>query len=51
MSDRVQFLYVTHNKTSMESAQHLCGVAMREPGVSRLVQVDLEEAAKLAGVA
>ncbi len=51
MSERVQFMYVTHNKTSMESAQHLCGVAMREPGVSRLVQVDLEEAAKLAGVA
>lgn len=51
MSDRVQFMYVTHNKTSMESAQHLCGVAMREPGVSRLVQVNLEEAAKLAGVA
>ena len=51
MSERVQFLYVTHNKTSMESARHLCGVAMREPGVSRLVQVDLEEAAKLAGVA
>ncbi len=51
MSAQIQFLYVTHNKTSMESAQQLCGVAMREPGVSRLVQVDLEEAAKLAGVA
>ena len=51
MSEQVQFLYVTHNKTSMESARQLCGVAMREPGVSRLVQVDLEEAARLAGVA
>ncbi len=51
LSEQVQFLYVTHNKTSMEAAHHLCGVAMREPGVSRLVQVDLDEAAKLAGAA
>ncbi len=51
MSEHVQFLYVTHNKASMEMCQQLCGVAMREPGVSRLVQVDIEEAAKLAGAA
>ncbi len=51
MSERVQFLFVTHNKATMEAAQQLCGVTMREPGVSRLVQVDLEEAAKLAGAA
>ncbi len=51
MSERVQFLFVTHNKTTMEASTQLCGVTMREPGVSRLVQVDLAEAAKLAGAA
>ncbi|MEO8461232.1 MAG: chromosome segregation protein SMC, partial [Dokdonella sp.] len=51
MSERVQFVFVTHNKGTMDAASQLCGVTMREPGVSRLVQVDLEEAAKLAGVA
>ncbi len=51
MSEKVQFLVVTHNKSTMEVTQQLCGVTMREPGVSRLVQVDLAEAAKLAGVA
>jgi len=51
MSERVQFIFVTHNKSTMEAARQLCGVTMREPGVSRLVQVDLAEAAKLAGAA
>jgi chromosome segregation protein len=51
MSERVQFLFVTHNKATMEAAHQLCGVTMREAGVSRLVQVDLAEAAKLAGAA
>ena len=51
MSEKVQFMVVTHNKSTMEMAYQLCGVTMREPGVSRLVQVDLAEAAKLAGVA
>jgi chromosome segregation protein len=51
MSERVQFIFVTHNKATMEAARQLCGVTMREPGVSRLVQVDLAEAAKLAGAA
>jgi len=51
MSEHVQFLFVTHNKATMEAAHQLCGVTMREPGVSRLVQVDLAEAAKLAGAA
>jgi chromosome segregation protein len=51
MSERVQFIFVTHNKGTMEAAHQLCGVTMREPGVSRLVQVDLAEAAKLAGAA
>lgn len=51
MSEGVQFLYVTHNKVTMEAARQLCGVTMREPGVSRLVTVDLAEAAELAGAA
>jgi chromosome segregation protein len=51
MSEKVQFLFVSHNKATMEAAQQLCGVTMREPGVSRLVQVDLAEAARLAGAA
>jgi len=48
MSDNVQFIVVTHNKITMEMAQQLSGVTMREPGVSRLVQVDIDEAARLA---
>ena len=51
MSQTVQFLFVTHNKATMEAAQQLSGVTMREPGVSRLVSVDLAEAARLAGAA
>ncbi len=51
MSEQVQFLFVTHNKATMEAAQQLSGVTMREPGVSRLVSVDLAEASRLAGVA
>jgi chromosome segregation protein len=51
MSEGVQFLCVTHNKVTMEAARQLCGVTMREPGVSRLVSVDLAEAAELAGAA
>ena len=51
MSEKVQFLFVTHNKATMEAAKQLSGVTMREPGVSRLVSVDLEEASRLAGAA
>jgi chromosome segregation protein len=47
MSDKVQFLFVTHNKVTMEIANQLNGVTMREPGVSRLVSVDLAEAESL----
>ena len=47
MSRAVQFVYVTHNKTSMEMASHLLGVTTQEPGVSRLVSIDLGEAAAL----
>jgi len=48
MSDRVQFIFITHSKTTMELADNLIGVTMREPGVSRLVSVDVNEAARLA---
>ncbi|MBN7138743.1 chromosome segregation protein SMC [Lysobacter enzymogenes] len=51
MSEQVQFLFVSHNKATMEAAQQLAGVTMREPGVSRLVSVDLAEATRLAGAA
>ncbi|MCC6591796.1 MAG: chromosome segregation protein SMC [Xanthomonadales bacterium] len=47
MSKSVQFLIVTHNKVTMEASNQLAGVTMREPGVSRLVSVDLAEAARL----
>ncbi len=49
MSKSVQFLVVTHNKVTMEAASQLAGVTMREPGVSRLVSVDLAEAARMVG--
>jgi chromosome segregation protein len=48
MSATVQFIIVTHNKITMEMAHQMSGVTMREPGVSRLVQVDIDEAAALA---
>ncbi|WP_165481121.1 chromosome segregation protein SMC [Legionella impletisoli] len=44
MSTCVQFLFITHNKVTMELADQLIGVTMREPGVSRIVAVDVEEA-------
>ena len=50
MSNQVQFIFVTHNKISMEKSKHLIGVTMQEPGVSRLVTVDIDEAIKLAAV-
>ncbi len=48
MSEKVQFIFITHNKITMEMADQLLGVTMNEPGVSRLVSVDVEEAAELA---
>jgi chromosome segregation protein len=48
MASRVQFLFVTHNKITMEIAERLIGVTMQEPGVSRLVAVDIEEAVAMA---
>ena len=48
MSESVQFIFITHNKISMERAEQLMGVTMSEPGVSRLVSVDIERAVELA---
>jgi chromosome segregation protein len=47
MSENVQFIVITHNKTTMEMTKQLTGVTMNEPGVSRLVAVDIDEAVKL----
>jgi chromosome segregation protein len=47
MSERVQFIFITHNKLAMERAECLMGVTMSEPGVSRLVSVDIERAVEL----
>jgi len=49
MSDQVQFIFISHNKISMEAANQLMGVTMHEAGVSRLVSVDVNQAAELAG--
>ncbi|MGB5412985.1 MAG: chromosome segregation protein SMC [Woeseiaceae bacterium] len=48
MSEKVQFVFITHNKVTMEMARQLSGVTMHEPGVSRLVSVDLDAAVKMA---
>ena len=47
MSKRVQFIFITHNKSTMEMAENLIGVTMREPGVSRMVAVDVNAAARM----
>ncbi|WP_137718368.1 chromosome segregation protein SMC [Methylobacillus flagellatus] len=47
MSERTQFLFVSHNKITMEMAQQLVGVTMQESGVSRVVEVDLAAAMQL----
>src|SRR4030066_557784 len=51
MSDHTQFLFITHNRVTMEMAQHLAGVTMQEPGVSRIVAGDVEEAVGMVGAA
>ncbi|MEQ8408011.1 MAG: chromosome segregation protein SMC [Gammaproteobacteria bacterium] len=50
MSKNVQFIFITHNKITMEMANQLLGVTMHEPGVSRIVAVDIDEAAELAAM-
>ncbi len=47
MSDQVQFIFITHRKATMEISDQLSGVTMHEPGVSRIVAVDIEEAAAM----
>jgi len=49
MSEDVQFIFITHNKITMELARQLIGVTMREPGVSRMVDVDIDAAAEMVG--
>jgi len=50
MSEKTQFIFISHNKLAIEMGQHLMGVTMHEPGVSRLVSVNIDEAVSLAGV-
>ncbi len=50
MAENVQFIFITHNKITMEMASQLLGVTMHEPGVSRIVAVDIDEAAELAAM-
>ena len=50
MSENIQFVFITHNKVTMAMANQLSGVTMYEPGVSRMVSVDVDEAIKLAAV-
>jgi chromosome segregation protein len=50
MSAQVQFIMISHNKITIEMAMNLNGITMHEPGVSRLVSVDVGEAVKLVGV-
>lgn len=49
MSEKTQFIFISHNKLAIEMGEHLMGVTMHEPGVSRLVSVDVQEAMSLAG--
>jgi chromosome segregation protein len=51
MSQHSQFLFISHNKITMEIAEQLLGITMQEPGVSRVVAVDIEEAMKLSEAA
>jgi chromosome segregation protein len=48
MSGETQFLFITHNKITMELASQLVGVTMPEPGVSKIVEVDIDSAMELA---
>ena len=49
MSEKTQFLFVSHNKITMEMAQQLIGVTMQESGVSRIVEVDMDAAIEMTG--
>ncbi|MDR1164032.1 MAG: chromosome segregation protein SMC [Candidatus Accumulibacter sp.] len=47
MSEKTQFLFISHNKIAMQMAQQLIGVTMQESGVSRIVEVDMDEALRM----
>ncbi len=49
MSEKTQFIFISHNKITIEMGEHLIGVTMNEPGVSRLVSVDIEKAMSMVG--
>lgn len=49
MADKTQFIFISHNKITIEMGEHLIGVTMNEPGVSRLVSVDIAKAIDMAG--
>jgi chromosome segregation protein len=51
MSKETQFLFISHNKITMEMAEQLIGVTMQEQGVSRIVAVDMEAAVSMAEAA
>jgi chromosome segregation protein len=48
MAGETQFLFISHNKITMEMAQQLVGITMPEPGISRVVAVDIAEALEMA---
>jgi chromosome segregation protein len=48
MSEKVQFMFISHNKLAIEMADQLTGVTMHEPGVSRIVAVDVDQAVEMA---
>ena len=50
MKSMVQFMFISHNKVAIEMSEQLVGVTMQEPGVSRLVAVDIDEAVAMAEV-
>ena len=50
MSASTQFLFITHNKVTMEMGEQLVGVTMNEPGVSRIVEVDIDAAKRFVAV-
>jgi chromosome segregation protein len=47
MSVNTQFLFISHNKIAMGMAEQLVGVTMQESGVSRIVEVDIQEALRM----
>ena len=48
MASKIQFIVISHNKVTIEACDRLMGITMQEPGVSRVVSVDIDEAVSLA---